>query len=153
LVSQVIGGTTGQIIGQKRRAAKDNGCPDRHLGLRLVIPLTEGSTTRAHAQTKPSLEISKGFRFKVTDSENNLPIPEATVSLFYWRRKDSTEGKKEIELKTDKNGIAEFPSVKAEKFAVSVLVKGYKPCWRWIRSNRSEELIRMRLEKWASTPK
>jgi hypothetical protein len=41
----------------------------------------------------------------------------------------------------------------AEKFAVSVIVKGYKPTWRWIRSNRSEELIRMRLEKWASTPK
>jgi hypothetical protein len=29
-----------QIIGQKRRAAKDNGCPDRHLGLRLVIPVS-----------------------------------------------------------------------------------------------------------------
>jgi transposase len=119
----------------------------------LLCPLPESFAARVHAQTKPSLETSKGFRFKVTDSENNLPIPEATVSLFYWRRKDSAEEKKEIELKTDKNGIAEFPSVKAEKFAVSVLVKGYKPCWRWIRSNRSEELIRMRLEKWASTPK
>jgi hypothetical protein len=119
----------------------------------LLSPLPEASTTRAHAQTKPSLETSKGFRFKVTDPENNLPIPEATVSLFYWRRKDSAEEKTEIELKTDKNGIAEFPSVKAEKFAVSVLVNGYKPCWRWIRSNGAEELIRMRLEKWASTPK
>jgi uncharacterized GH25 family protein len=119
----------------------------------LLCALPESFAARAHAQTKPSLDTSNGFRFKVTDSENNLPIPEATVSLVYWQRKDSAEEKKEIELKTDKNGIAEFPSVKAEKFAVSVLVKGYKPCWRWIRSNRSEELIRMRLEKWASTPK
>ena len=119
----------------------------------LLCPLTECPATRAHAQTKPSRETSDQFRFKVTDSENDHPIPEATVSLVFWRRKGSAEEKKEIELKTDKNGIAEFPRVTAEKVAVRVIVKGYKPYWRWIRSNGSEELIRMRLEKWASTPK
>jgi hypothetical protein len=119
----------------------------------LVFPFLEGPTPRSHAQVKPSRETTDQFRFKVTDSENNLPIAGATVSLLYWRGKDSAEEKKEIELKTDKNGIAEFPKVTAEKFAVSVIVKGYKPCWRWIRSNGSEELIRMRLDKWASTPK
>lgn len=117
----------------------------------LLCPLPEGS--RAQAQTKPSRETSGQFHFKVTDSENDAPVPEATVSLIYWHRKDSAEEKKEIELKTDKNGLAEFPRVTAEKFAVSIIVKSYKPCWRWIRSNGSEELIRMRLEKWASTPR
>jgi hypothetical protein len=131
----------------------------RTAGVRIVIwvcvllcPLLEGSTTRSHAQVKPS-ETSDQFRFKVTDSENDLPIPGATVSLLYWRRKDSAEEKKEIELKTDKNGIAEFPRVTAEKFAVGIVVKGYKPSWRWIRSSGSEELIRVKLEKWVSTPK
>jgi hypothetical protein len=119
----------------------------------LIFPFLEGSTTRSNAQVKPSRETTDQFRFKVTDSETDLPIQDASVSLVYWRRKESAEEKKEIEFKTDKNGIAEFPRVTAEKFAVSVIVKGYKPCWRWIRSNGSEELIRMRLEKWASTPK
>jgi hypothetical protein len=119
----------------------------------LLCPLSESTAARAHPQTKPSRETSELFRFKVTDSENDLSIPGAAVSLVYWRRKESAEEKKELELKTDKNGIAEFPRVTAEKFAVSVIVKGYKPCWRWIRSNGAEELIRMRLEKWASTPK
>jgi hypothetical protein len=118
----------------------------------LLCPLPEGSTTRAHAQTKPSRDTSDQFRFRVTDSETDLPIQDASVSLVYWRRKESAEEKKEIELKTDKNGITEFPRVTAEKFAVSVVVKGYKPSWRWIRSNRPEELIRVRLEKWVSTP-
>jgi hypothetical protein len=143
-----------QVRSSARSAARR-----RTAGVRIVIwvcvllcPLLEGSKTRSHAQVKPS-ETSDQFRFKVTDSENGLPIPGATVSLLYWRRKDSAEEKKEIELKTDKNGIAEFSRVTAEKFAVSVIVKGYKSCWRWIRSNGSEELIRMRLEKWASTPK
>jgi hypothetical protein len=143
---------------QVRSSARSAG-RRRTAGVRIVIwvcvllsPLLEGSTTRSHAQFKPS-ETSDQFRFKVTDSENDLPIPGATVSLLYWRRKDSAEEKKEIELKTDKNGIAEFPRVIAEKFAVSVIVKGYKSCWRWIRSNGSEELIRVKLEKWISTPK
>jgi hypothetical protein len=119
----------------------------------LLCPLPESSAARAHAQTKPSRETSGQFRFRVTDSETDLPIQDASVSLVYWRRKESSEEKKEIELKTDKNGIAEFPRMTADKFAVSVIVKGYRPCWRWIRSSGAEELIRMRLEKWASTPK
>jgi len=145
----VIHGTPGQIIGQKRRTAVVQTVV---LVCVFLCPFSESSAARAHAQTKPSRETSDQFRFKVTDSENDLPIPGAAVSLVYWRRKESGEEKKEIELKTDKNGIAEFPRLTADKFAVSVFAKGYRPCWRWIRSNGAEELIRLRLEKWASTP-
>jgi hypothetical protein len=119
----------------------------------LLYPLPDSSAARAHGQTKRAGETTDRFRFRVTDSENDLPIQDAAVALVYWSRKESAQEKKEIERKTDKNGIAEFPRVVAERFAVSVIVKGYRPCWRWIKSNRSEELIRMRLEKWASTPK
>jgi hypothetical protein len=119
----------------------------------LLYPLPDTSAARAHGRTKPARETSNRFRFRVTESESDVPIPEASVALVYWSGKKSAEEKKEIEVKTDNNGIAIFPRVVAEKFAVSVIVKGYKPCWRWIRSNGSEELIRVRLEKWASTPK
>jgi hypothetical protein len=119
----------------------------------FLCPFLENSLAWAQAQTKPSRETSDQFRFRVTDSETDLPIQDASVSLVYWRIKESAEEKKEIELKTDKNGIAEFPRVTAEKFAVSVVVKGYRSSWRCIRSNRPEELIRVRLEKWVSTPK
>jgi len=119
----------------------------------LLYPLPDSSAARAHGQTTATREPSGRFRFRVADSENDLPIPDASVALVYWSRKESAEEKKEIELKTDKNGIAEFSRGVAEKFAVSVIVKGYRPYWRWIRANGSEELIRVRLEKWASTPK
>src|ERR1700693_4600765 len=90
----------------------------------FLCTLPESSSARAHAQTKPSRETSDQFRFRVTDSETDLPIQDASVSLVYWRRKESAEEKKEIELKTDKNGIAESPRMTADKFAVSVIVKG-----------------------------
>jgi|SRR5450432_1931601 hypothetical protein len=119
----------------------------------LFYLLPDGFAARAHGQTKSARKPSDRFRFRVADSENDLPIQDASVALVYWSRKESAEEKKEIEVKTDKDGIAEFPRVVAEKFVVSVSVKGYRPRWRWIRAIGSEELIRMRLEKWASTPK
>ena len=116
----------------------------------LLCPLPENSAAYSRPQAKPSRETRERFRFKVTDSENDLPIPEAAVCLVYWRKTEVAEEKKEIELKTDKNGIAEFRRVHANRLAVSVTVKGYRPCWRWIGPTGTEELTRIRLEKWAN---
>src|SRR6266403_265586 len=107
----------------------------------LVCSLSENSVAQADPQTKPSRESTERFRFRVTDAERDLPIPGAAVSLVYWQKKDSTEEKKEIELKSDKNGVAEFRRVDADKLAFSVTVKGYRSCWRWIRSMGTEEFI------------
>jgi hypothetical protein len=71
----------------------------------------------------------------------------------YWQKKDSRIEKKEVEIKSDKNGIAEFPRVEAEKIAVSVSMKGFRSCWRWVRGNSAEELTRIRLEHWANSRK
>jgi hypothetical protein len=110
--------------------------------------LQRGRTLRPNHPWKQVRDsVSKSQILRIISPFQRLPSLSSTGAEKILLKK------KEIELKTDKNGIAEFPKVTADKFAVSVLVKGYKPCWRWIRTNRSEELIRMRLEKWASTPK
>jgi hypothetical protein len=50
----------------------------------LAGPLPKSSAARAHPRTKPSRKTGKRFGFKVTDSENTLPIPGAAVCLVYW---------------------------------------------------------------------
>lgn len=144
-----------QVASSARRTERGNSAVVRTLFCVcvLICLLPQGFAERTHSQTKPSVRTSERFRFRVTGSEDDLPIPGAAVALVYWRKKGSTEEKKEMEVKSDKNGIAEFPKVDAEKIAVSVTASGYRPCWYWIRSNRSESLIRVRLEKWARTPK
>jgi len=119
----------------------------------LLCPFPQGSAAFPNSQAKPYGETTDRFRFKVTDSENDLPISGAVVYVVYWQKQESGEEKKEIELKTDENGVAEFPKVEADKFAVTIAAKGYRPFWRWIRPTQSEKLIRIRLEKWPSTPK
>src|ERR1700730_8713748 len=93
----------------------------------LLGPL-QWDSVFGHPQTKS--KTTERLRFLVTDSKNNVPIPGATVILVYWQKGATTKAKKEIEGETDTNGLAEFPSVEANKMAVVLQHKGYLSCWR-----------------------
>ena len=99
-------------------------------------------------QPQIKLKTIERLRFQVTDSKSDVPIAGAAVSLVYWQKNATTLDKKEIKGKTDTNGLAEFPRVDADKTAVSVTMKGYRSCWRWIHPNDSVEATRIRLERW-----
>ena len=99
-------------------------------------------------QPQTKLKTSERLRFQVTDSKTDVPVPGAAVSLVYWQKNTTTKDKKEIEGKTDTNGLADFLRVEADKMAVSVTAKGYRSCWRWIHPNESAQPTRIRLERW-----
>jgi hypothetical protein len=86
------------------------------------------------------------------DGETDLPVAGAQVSLRYLQKRGATEERKEIEVNTNKNGIADFPVLEGHKLAVSVTAKGYRSYWRWIHRNASAEMTRVRLERWAKRP-
>jgi hypothetical protein len=121
----------------------------RALALACLLAVLLFSVTEAY--TLP--QVNEQLRFQITDSTDDRPIPGATVALVYWQRTDSRLEKKEVEIKSDKNGIAKFSPVEAEKLAVSVNLKGFRPCWRWLRTNSPPELTRIRLDRWANRPK
>ena len=102
----------------------------------LVCGIPERLGADPQDQPTPSRQAISRFRFQVTDSVNSLPVTEATVSLVCWQKKESGLEKNEIEVKTDKNGMAEFPNLNADKLAVAVNAKGYRPYWRWFRVER-----------------
>jgi hypothetical protein len=119
----------------------------------LAGPISKDLTARCPPQDKPTSEARDGYHFQVTDAESDVPVPEAQVSLAYWQKKVAREVRKEIEVKTDKKGLVEFPRLEAHKLAVSVTVRGYRSYWRWIRPEGSNGLMRIRLEKWVSARK
>jgi hypothetical protein len=69
------------------------------------------------------------------------------------QKKGTKEVRKEIEAKTDKNGLAKFPRLEAYKLTVSVTAKGYRSYWRWIRMDAGSSPARIRLERWAKSHK
>lgn len=119
----------------------------------LAWPVSWGLAAQFPLQNKPASEARDRFRFRLTDSENDLPVQGADVSLAYLQEKGTNEVRKEIEVKTDKNGLAEFPKLEAYKLTVSVTAKEYRSYRRWIRANSTEGLMRIRLERWAKRPK
>jgi hypothetical protein len=88
---------------------------------------------------------------QVTDGESDLPVPGADICVSYMQKKGTNEVRKEIEVKTDKNGMAEFPRLEAYKLTVSVTAKGYRSYWRWIRTDAGSNPSRIRLEGWAKS--
>jgi hypothetical protein len=118
----------------------------------LVCSLAENPAAQGYPQFKSSAETKERFRFQVTNPENYFPIPGAAVSLIYRQKKATAEEKKEIDAKTDKDCLAEFPRIHSDRLAVSVTVNGYRSCWRWIRPDRSREPIRLRTDRWVTGP-
>jgi hypothetical protein len=135
----------GQIINPKKRRRGIVLVQTALFVCALLCPLQSAFVS---GQPQAKLKTSERLRFQVTDSESNVPIPGAVVSLVYWKKNSTTQEKKEIEGKTDTNGLADFPRVEADKMAVSVTMKGYRSCWRWIHPNDSVEATRIRLERW-----
>jgi hypothetical protein len=119
----------------------------------LVFSFFEKSVARASARSKPSAGTTERFRFEVIDSENDLPVPGAEVSVAYLQKKGAKEARKDIEVETDQNGSADFPALEACKLAVSVTAKGYRSYGRWNRVESSKGLTRIRLERRAKSPK
>jgi hypothetical protein len=88
--------------------------------------------THGHSQEKPALRSNGQIRLQITNSEDDRPIPGATVTLVYWQNSDFRLEKKEIETKSDENGIAEFSGVPTGKVAVAVSMKGFRHYWHWL---------------------
>jgi hypothetical protein len=141
---------TSSVVGGYRRRAAGM----RSFVLRCVLTGSIFFPLRSQpaAQETPSSRESEHYRFQVVDGETDLPVAGAQVSLRYLQKKGATEERKEIEVNTSKNGIADFSVLEGHKLAVSVTAKGYRSYWRWIQRNASAEITRVRLERWAKRP-
>jgi hypothetical protein len=90
----------------------------------LVWSLAADPVGLAYPYCKSSVETVERFRFQITGCENHLPISGAAVSPLYARKNaTTTEENKQTEVKTDKNGFAEFGKVRADRLALIVTVK------------------------------
>jgi hypothetical protein len=119
----------------------------------LAVSLFHPWQTHAHSQDKPPLRSDGQIRLQIINSEDDRPIPGATVSLVYWQGTNFRLEKKELETKSDENGMSEFSGVPVGKVAVSASMKGFRAYWHWLQTTSPQELVRIRLEAWANRRK
>jgi Carboxypeptidase regulatory-like domain len=135
---------------ERRRSAALRALP---IACLLAVSLFHLWQTYAHSQDKPPLRSDGQIRLQIINSEDDRPIPGATVSLVYWQRTNFRLEKNEIETKSDEHGMAQFSGVPAGKVAVSVSMKGFRAYWHWLQTTSPQELVRIRLEAWANRRK
>jgi hypothetical protein len=123
-------------------------------GLLCALATGELQAAAQDARKTSQPETTSRLRFQVVDSTNSRGVPQAVVTLISWRKKEYGEEKKELEGKTDEHGFVEFPQVYAQKFAITVTMKGYRSYWRWIRGpERLKRQSLIKLEPWVSAHK
>jgi hypothetical protein len=124
------------------------------IGRRMIVMLGAysiwASFVLPHSIAQQGREV---LRFEVSDAEDNRPLANASVTIALWRHENGVEQKKELESRTDENGVAVFPKVQVEKLAVSVDAKGYRSTSRWINPKDFGHAIRIRLDKWTRVRK
>lgn len=85
------------------------------------------------------------LRIEVTAGEKNVPVDNASV---YVRFKTGNSKKlTEMNLKTNREGLAHPPELAARKVLVQIIAEGWKTYGHWYDTEPGEQVIKIHLEK------
>ena len=106
---------------------------------------------QSHAPAKGKSEKPAGtikLRVEVTAGEKNQPVENASVYVKFVQGRTLTKDKKfEMNLKTNREGIAKVPDIPRGKVLIQVIAEGWKTFGRWYDLEEEEQTIKIHLEK------
>lgn len=95
-----------------------------------------------------SEEGTTHLRIEVTAGEKGEPVDSASVYVRFVRPRMLGKDKKiEMNVKTNRNGVAVIPSVPRGKVTIQVIAQGWKTFGQWYQLNKAEQTIQIRLQK------
>ena len=87
-------------------------------------------------------------RIEVTAGEKDEPVENASVYVTYVKPRRLAKDKRiEMNVKTNRNGMAKIPSVPQGKILVQVIAQGWKTFGQWYEVEKEEQTIKIRLQK------
>lgn len=117
--------------------------------LALLIPA--GVNAQAKPESKGKVEKSGGnarLRIEVTAGEKKKPVENASVYVKYEQKRALGKDKMiEMNLKTNREGVARSPEIPAGKILVQVIAEGWKTFGRWYDIEEGQHTIQIHLEK------
>ncbi len=88
------------------------------------------------------------LRIEVTAGEKNQAVENASVYVKFVQERTLAKDKKfEMNLKTNRDGVAKVPEIPKGKVLIQVIAEGWKPFGRWYDIAEDEPTIKIRLEK------
>jgi hypothetical protein len=85
---------------------------------------------------------------EVTGGEKSVPVENASVYVKYVEEHAMKKDKKvELNVKTNRDGIAHIPEAPLGRALVQIIAEGWKTYGRWYDITDPHQVIKIRLEK------
>ncbi len=121
------------------------------LNLSLLVLLALGAAAQSQKQKGEQFQgepATTKLRIEVVAGEKDEPVENASVYVkFVQERKLARDKKIEMDVKTNRNGIAGVPSVPRGKVLVQVVAPGWKTFGQWYDLDKPEQTIKIKLQK------
>jgi hypothetical protein len=103
--------------------------------------------SRGLPQQQPP-EAGTRLRIEVSGGDKSVPVDAASVYVRFIIHHQSTRDQKtELDLKTNKEGVALAPIVPRGKITVQVVAEGWKPFGENYEVNQDDQVIKIHLER------
>jgi hypothetical protein len=129
----------------------------KHLALPIFVLFVSGCLGwSAAAQNNPSTDSSAAsrapqssrIRIEVVGGDADAPVENASVYLKYVEERKLRKDKKiELNVKTNREGVAHVPDAPLGKVLIQVIAEGWKTYGKWIEITDPRQIIKVKLEK------
>lgn len=116
-----------------------------------VSAFSQDTQEKSPPPSKPKAnrpEIGNRLRIEVTGGEKNQPVENASVYVKFVEPRTLRKDKKyEMNVKTNRDGIAQVPDAPQGRVLIQVIAVGWKTFGRWYDLDEPQLTIKIHLEK------
>jgi len=121
-----------------------------HVGMLLLLGVSaivskaqdipKGQTQRSLPSTRVTIEVTGG--------DKDSPVENASVYLKYEEERKIAKNKKfELNVKTNREGIAHIPDAPLGRVLIQIVAEGWKTFGRWYDITDTKEPIKIHLDR------
>ena len=84
---------------------------------------------------------------EITGGDANKPVENASVYLKTVQQRLIKDKKTEVQVKTDRRGIAHIPDAPTGRVLIQIVADGWKTYGQWHDVNEAQQVIKIHLER------
>jgi hypothetical protein len=115
-----------------------------------LLPLAAAAQNNPSADpaAAPKTAQSNRVRIEVVGGDADKPVENASVYLKYVEERKLRKDKKvELNVKTNREGVAHVPDAPLGKVLIQVIAEGWKTYGKWIEITDPRQTVKVKLEK------
>ena len=119
-----------------------------HFAILCVAAQNPADSTAAPAPAVPKSDEQVRITLEITGGDREMPVENASVYFKYVEEHKIKKNKTlEINVKTNREGIAHVPDAPLGRVLIQVIAEGWKSYGRWYDINDAKQVIKIHLER------